>query len=432
MKTLDPRAAGARIIGQVLTGKSLNQAMPNVLPAVAERDRALVQQICYGTLRSAPQIQALLDQLLDKPLRAKDQDVYALLMTGIYQLDGMRIPDHAAVAATVDASRGLKKPWAKGLANAILRRYQREKETLAEALSPAQAEAHPAWLYGKLKKQWPNAAASIVAANNNPPPMSLRVNTLKTDRDSYLKQLAAAGIVASASDLAPQGVRLERAVDVELLPGFQQGLASVQDEAAQMAAILVAPQPGDRILDACAAPGGKSCHILELQPQLAELVAADIDAVRLEKVRDNLGRLSLEATLEIHNAAHEGDNTANAQFDRILVDAPCSATGVLRRNPDVKILRQADDITLFATQQLDILTGLWPRLKPGGLMVYATCSILDEENSRVVASFLEQHQDAQLRVPNVTWGEPTACGRQILPSVDGPDGLYYALIEKLG
>jgi 16S rRNA (cytosine967-C5)-methyltransferase len=432
MKTLDPRVAGARIIGQVLTGKSLNQAMPDTLPAVAERDRALVQQICYGTLRSAPRIQGLLDQLLDKPLRAKDQDVYALLMTGIYQLDGMRIPDHAAVAATVDASRGLKKPWAKGLANAVLRRYQREKEQLAKTLSPAQAEAHPAWLFGKINKQWPAAAAAIVEANNNPPPMSLRINTLKTDRDSYLEQLAAAGIAASASDLAPQGIRLEQAVDVDKLPGFQQGLASVQDEAAQMAAILVAPQPGDRVLDACAAPGGKSCHILELQPQLGELVAADIDAVRLEKVRDNLNRLSLDATLEVHNAAQSSESSTAQQFDRILVDAPCSATGVLRRNPDVKILRQADDITLFAEQQLDILQGLWPRLKPGGLMVYATCSILDEENSRVVATFVEQQQDAQLCVPNVTWGEPTRCGRQILPTADGPDGLYYALIEKLG
>jgi 16S rRNA (cytosine967-C5)-methyltransferase len=432
VKTVDPRVAAARILGQVLTGRSLNQAMPDVLPAVAERDQALVQQICYGTLRSAPRIQGLLDQLLDKPLRAKDQDVYALLMTGIYQLDGMRIPDHAAVAATVDASRGLKKPWAKGLANAVLRRYQRERELLAEALSPAQTNEHPAWLFGKINKQWPTAATSIVKANNNPPPMSLRVNTLKTNRDSYLEQLAAAGIAASASDLAPQGVRLEQAVDVEKLPGFRDGLASVQDEAAQMAAILVAAQPGDRVLDACAAPGGKSCHILELQPQLGELVAADIDALRLEKVRDNLQRLSLNATLQVRNAIENNAGTADQQFDRILVDAPCSATGVLRRNPDVKILRQPDDITLFSEQQLDILGGLWPRLKPGGLMVYATCSILDEENSRVVARFVEQEQNAQLRVAEVSWGEATRCGRQILPSTDGPDGLYYALIEKLG
>ncbi|MEH6580649.1 MAG: 16S rRNA (cytosine(967)-C(5))-methyltransferase RsmB [Halioglobus sp.] len=429
---LDARAAAARIVGQVINGKSLNQAMPVLLEKVTDRDRGLVQQLCYGTLRQYPRLKGVLDQLLDKPLRKKDSDVTALLLVGLYQLDGMRVPDHAAVAATVDATKSLGKPWAKGLANALLRRYLREREDLNSALDEATSNAHPQWLYGKIHKQWPDDATSIIEANNGQPPMSLRVNTRRVNREDYLERLVIAGIPARASTLSPQGICLQQAVDVSDLPGFADGDLSVQDEAAQLAGILLAARPGERILDACAAPGGKSCHVLELQPDLESLTAADIDEQRLLKVSENLQRLGLEASLQTMDATTPAPPEAGEGFDRILVDAPCSASGVIRRHPDVKTLRRPEDIGQLADQQLRILQGLWPRLKPGGTMLYATCSILREENSQVIAKFLALQTDASHRVPEGSWGQATDFGRQLLPSPDGADGLFYSILTKAG
>ena len=426
----DARAVAARILGQVIGGKSLNQVMPAQLPKVSERDRGLVQQLCYGTLRVLPRLKAVLDQLLDKPIRSKDRDVSALLLIGLYQLDDMRVPDHAAVAATVDATRALGKPWAKGLTNALLRRYLREREELLANIDDAAQAAHPPWLFGKIHKQWPVAANSILQANNGPPPMSLRINTQKINREQYLEKLATAGISATASAISPHGIRLAEPLDVEQLPGFMHGEVSVQDEAAQLAAILLAPEPGERILDACAAPGGKACHTLELQPALETLIAADVDPLRLEKVAENLSRLELEAELMTLDASKPADALAVGSFDRILVDAPCSASGVIRRHPDVKILRRPEDIGQLAGQQLAILTGLWPLLKPGGKLLYATCSIFKEENSGVIEKFLAQQPQANYMPPPGDWGELTPYGRQLLPSTNGPDGLFYAILQK--
>lgn len=428
---LDTRAAAAGVLGEVLAGKSLNQALPPRLEQVAPRDKGLLQQLCYGTLRQAPRLEALLSQLLDKPLRDKDRDVQGLLLCGLYQLEDTRIPDHAAVSATVAATRALKKSWAKGLSNAVLRRFLREREALLEALDDAQRAAHPQWLFDAITTQWPTEAGAIIDANNAQPPMTLRVNVRNGSPDYYLRQLEDAGIDARAGEHSPQAVYLTSARDVLELPGFEAGDVSVQDEAAQMAALVLDAQPGERILDACAAPGGKSCHILELQPKLAELVAMDVDPQRLERVEENLARLKLQATVIAGDAARPPAELASNSFDRILVDAPCSASGVIRRHPDVKSLRWEKDIASLGGQQLEILTGLWPLLKPGGRMLYATCSILEGENSGVVDSFLASTKDAGLVEPEWRWGTKTRAGRQLLPSVTGSDGLFYALLEKI-
>ena len=428
----DVRATAARVIGAVIGGLSLNQVLPEKLNDVSERDRALLQQLSYGTLRQSPRLQAILKQLLDKPLRDKDRDVQGLLLCGLYQLDSTRVPDHAAVAATVDATRALKKHWAKGMTNAVLRRYLREREQLTQALDEAAAASHPAWLFQKILTQWPAAAAAIIDANNQQPPMTLRVNRGQASRDDYIGSLKGLGIAAEAGCLSKHAIQLAVPIDVWDLPEFSAGRVSVQDEAAQMAALLLQAGAGERVLDACAAPGGKTCHILELQPELAELVAMDIDELRLQKVSENLQRLNLKATLITGDAASPPAALEPASFDRILVDAPCSASGVIRRHPDVKLLRRESDIAPLADQQLCILRGLWPLLKTGGTLLYATCSILDEENSQVIQRFLTEEGDAALSGTEMAGSESVTSGRQLLPSSGGTDGLFYATLKKAG
>lgn len=428
----DVRATAARVIGAVIGGLSLNQVLPEKLNDVSERDRALLQQLSYGTLRQSPRLQAILRQLLDKPLRDKDRDVQGLLLCGLYQLDSTRVPDHAAVAATVDATRALKKHWAKGMTNAVLRRYLREREQLTQALDEAAAASHPAWLFQKILTQWPAAAAAIIDANNQQPPMTLRVNRGQASRDDYISSLKGHGIAAKAGCLSKHAIQLAVPIDVWDLPEFSAGRVSVQDEAAQMAALLLQAGAGERVLDACAAPGGKTCHILELQPELAELVAMDVDELRLQKVSENLQRLNLKATLITGDAASPPAALQPASFDRILVDAPCSASGVIRRHPDVKLLRRESDIAPLANQQLCILRGLWPLLKTGGTLLYATCSILDEENSQVIQRFLTEEGDAALSDTEMAGSESVTSGRQLLPSSGGTDGLFYAALQKAG
>jgi 16S rRNA (cytosine967-C5)-methyltransferase len=427
---LDARAAAAQVIGDVIFGTSMNQALPRRLQQVAGRDRALLQQLCYGTLRQQPRLQPVLDQLLSKPLRDKDRDILGLLLCGLYQLEGMRTPDHAAVAATVGATRALKKPWAKGVTNAVLRRFLRERELLLANLDEAAAASHPDWLFEALHRQWPREAASILAANNQQPPMVLRVNFRRTDRASYLQKLQAAGVEASPGKLSPAAIYLSQPRDVTELPGFEQGEVSVQDEAAQLAAPLLRASAGQRVLDACSAPGGKCCHLLELEPDLLELVAMDVDESRLGRVAENLQRLDLQARLVVGDAARPEGSLPGERFDRILVDAPCSATGVIRRHPDIKLLRRPGDILSLAAKQRQILQGLWPLLGPGGQLLYVTCSVLEEENSLVVEGFVDTTEDAAIAGVDVTWGQQAGCGRQLLPAAAGPDGLFFALLQK--
>lgn len=426
----DCRTAAAKVLARVFTGQSLAQALPPMLERVPPRDRALLQQLCYGTLRNFHYLQGLLQQLLSKPMKDKDRDVQALLLVGLYQLSDTRIPDHAAVAATVDATRGLKKNWARGLSNAILRRYLREKESLATQLTQAQLDSHPNWLHREIQNQWPEQAEQILATNNEQPPLVLRVNSRHGSRAQYLARLTELDIAARAGDLSPQAIYLEEPRDVTTLPGFNEGHVSVQDEAAQLAAPLLNPQPGEHILDACAAPGGKTCHILETEPAVARLYAADIEPDRLQRVTENLQRLGLDAQTLTMDCSKPDDSLQPAGFDRILVDAPCSASGVIRRHPDIKLLRRADDIPALAQQQLAILAGLWPLLKPGGTLLYVTCSILEAENDEVIDAFVSTNDDANLQILDQPWGIATAAGRQLLPEQQGTDGLFFARLSK--
>jgi 16S rRNA (cytosine967-C5)-methyltransferase len=426
----DARALAAEVLADVLGGQSLNQALPARLNKVSSKDRGFLQELSYGCLRQLPLLQGILDQLLNKPLRGKDRDVHCLMLLGLYQLRDSRVPDHAAVAATVDAAGALKKPWARKLTNAILRRYLREGEALTANLDAPAACAQPDWLYRAISMQWKEQAPAIFAASNSRPPMVLRVNERESTREEYIGALSDLGLDATPGKLSPQAIYLREAVDVSKLPGWEEGVVSVQDEGAQLAALVLKPRTGDRVLDACAAPGGKTCHLLEIQPDLGQLVAMDSDANRLDRVEDNLARLNLRAEVLCGDASKPPMELAASHFDCILVDAPCSATGVIRRHPDIKTLRRESDIAQLARKQLEILTGLWPLLSAGGRLLYVTCSILNDENSNIIKQFLELQSDAVSANIDMDWGYEVAMGRQLLPDVNTHDGLFYSLLRK--
>ena len=353
----------------------------------------------------------------------------ALLCIGLYELEHLSTPAHAVVSETVNATRALKKPWAKGVVNGVLRAYQRQEGVAREALSPAAQRALPVWLHTELRTQYDGTAEQISLAARHRPPMTLRVNQLKSTRDDYLRSLKNSEIEATPCAISADGVVLRRPLDVGSLPGFSEGIASVQDSSAQLVARLLAPQAGERILDACAAPGGKACHLLELQPSIEELVALDISESRLQRVIENTTRLDLRLTPLVADASALPEALLARPFDAILADVPCSATGVMRRNPDIKILREFDDIAGFANQQLAILTGLWPALKPGGRLLYVTCSLLAVENDEVVSRFAARH-GAHIDSVTLDTGTPRQHGWQTLPNRRGGDGLYFALLRK--
>lgn len=428
----DCRALAATALAAVAGhGQSLGFHLSRAENDVKPRDRALLRELCYGTLRWHPQLSALIKPLLQKPLKERDTDLHQLLLVGAYQLLYTRIPDHAALAATVEACRALGKTWATGLVNGVLRTLQREHEIRLAQLSPAAQVAHPEWLWQRLQNDWPEQAAEIFAANNQHPPMCLRVNTRQSPRAEYQRQLTGRGIEATPCAWAETGLRLANPIDVFELPGFAEGAVSVQDEAAQLAAPLLDLQPGQRVLDACCAPGGKTGHILEAQPQLAALWALDSDAARLTRVAENLARLGLTAHLLAGDARTPAAWWDGELFDRILLDAPCSGTGVIRRHPDIKLLRTAADISQFAQLQAELLRALWPLLTVGGVLVYATCSVLPEENTDVVSAFLRDTPDASEWAIADAWGLPQTAGRQLLPQTDGSDGFFYARLRKL-
>lgn len=430
---MDARTAAAHVLAQVLGARrSLSAVLPSVLATVPPRERGLVQELGYGVLRYAPRLEFLLSRLLRKPLRDKDQDIHSLLLIGLYQLMYTRIPPYAAVAGTVSAARRCNKPWAAGLVNGVLRGFQKNSAALlgeAEKDDVA-ATAHPAWLLALLREHRAEHWPAIVAANNERAPMSVRANRRLISRDDYLAQLTAAGIAASPLMHTEQGLTLARSVDVEELPGFASGMVSVQDGAAQLAAELLDAQAGERILDACAAPGGKTGHILERQPGLAELAAVDHDSARMVRVRENLSRLQLDARLIIGDAVDPAGWWDGTLFDRILLDAPCAGIGVIRRHPDIKYLRRPEDIPNIAALQARLLDALWPLLRAGGKLVYATCSVLPAENEMQIQRFLATHENASELFITAAWGRPMTHGRLILPGEEGMDGFYYACLQK--
>ncbi len=431
---MNPRLAAARALAAVLNGKaSLGSSLPPLLDRVEPRDRGLAQDLAFGTARWQPRLALLMDKLLQKPFKAADRDVEALLLVGLYQLLHTRIPPHAAIGETVACVDKLKKSSLKGLLNAVLRNAQRDHEALLAELDrdPVLHTAHPRWLQKRLKADWPEQWQAICAANNQHPPLLLRINRRQGSREAYLAELLAAGIAAEPCVFSRDGIRLLEACDVKTLPGFMDGRVSVQDEAAQLAADLLDLAPGQRVLDACAAPGGKTCHLLEAEPGLSHVTAIDLEQSRLARVRENLDRLGLDAEL----IAADGRATKvwwdGKPFQRILLDAPCSATGVIRRHPDIKLTRQEADIAALAQLQGELLDALWPTLEVGGILLYATCSVLPQENSDNIGAFLARTPGARELDITGPFGLKQAHGRQLLPQDGGHDGFYYAKLIKI-
>ena len=427
---MNTRLIAAKVLTSVIRdGQSLTAALNNTLGVVeSDKDRAFIQALCYGVCRNFHRLDYILSQMLDKPL--KDLDVKALALIGLYQLKFMRVKSHAAVSETVLAAR--KKPWAKALINALLRSYLRGQEGFEQKADNVKSAlvSHPDWLVQQIEQDWPIQAQQIFQQNNEQPPMALRVNLANISQDQYLQKLRDQGIEAEAVSFCRSAILLNKPAVVDILPGFNEGWVSVQDTAAQLAAELLDVQIGHRVLDVCAAPGGKAAHILEHQPKVRELVAVDIDKLRLQRVNDNFQRLKLSAKLIVGDASKPEDWWDGQLFDRILLDVPCSALGVIRRHPDIKLLRRAEDINTLQVLQQRIMTAVWPLLAPGGIMLYATCSILKQENEQQIEAFLATNANA-IEVPiNADWGLVRRYGRQILTGESVMDGFYYALIRK--
>ncbi len=416
--------------------KSLTPVLAKLTDKVTTNDKGLLQHLCYGTCRHYFSLNALSKMLLQKPLAEDARLVQALMWVGLYQLAYSDISEHAAINETVEACGQLKLDKFKGLLNAVLRRFQREKTDLLDGLKKSDVThfEHPKWLIKQLKKSWPDHWQAICQQGNLQAPMCLRVNTHSQSREKLLSTFSEADISATMGELSLTSVYLEKPQDVFELPGFSEGSCSVQDEAAQMAAQLLAPKKGDRILDACSAPGGKTCHILEAVQGEAHVVAMDADAKRLERVRENLQRLKFTADTQVGEAQHPETWWDGELFDRILLDVPCSATGVIRRHPDIKMLRQKEDIDNLAILQREILDQAWTMLKPGGTLLYATCSILPTENSLNIEAFLKDENSAVLQDLNIKEGSKnsfnTGFGWQLFPNKEAHDGFFYALLKK--
>ncbi|WED21812.1 16S rRNA (cytosine(967)-C(5))-methyltransferase RsmB [Vibrio sp. JC009] len=424
---MNVRAAAAKVLFQVVDkGQSLSTALPLAQQTIKPRDHALLQEICYGALRYLPRLESIAGQLMDNPLKGKKRVLHHLILVGLYQLNYMRIPAHAAVGETVEATKTLREPRLRGLINAVLRNYQRNQEELDtfSVSHDAGKYAHPSWLLKLLKEAYPDSWESIVEANNSKAPMWLRVNSKHHTRDEYLALLEKEDISATLHPQAEDALKLESACDVTKLPGFDKGWVSVQDAAAQLSVNYLTPKDGELILDCCAAPGGKTAHILE-RTQDSRVVAIDCDDSRLKRVYDNLKRLNLKAEVICGDARAPEEWWQGEQFDRILLDAPCSATGVIRRHPDIKWLRRAEDIEALSQLQSEIIDAMWQQLKAGGTMVYATCSITPQENSEQVKAFLARTENAVL-----VESDPENPGRQILPGEEDMDGFYYAVLQK--
>ena len=424
------RADAAWVIYQIIeNGKSSRDCLNQVQQRHTQQDKAWLQEMSMGVLRQLPQLQLWLRELLDKPLKGNKKIVEHLMMLGFYQLAYSRVSPHAAVGETVNATQSLGAVGLKGLVNAILRNFQRQERHLQVSDDPRVKAGLPKWLYKSLRENYPAEFNDITQAMNAVAPIWLRVNRQKISRDEYAAALTEAGIDYTIPPNHNDALILVTRTDIPGLPGFSAGWFAVQDGAAQLAAGYLGPAPGETILDCCAAPGGKTGHILELQPAVASLLALDSDASRLDRVAENMQRLQHTATLRQGDASQPQDWWDGNLYDRILLDAPCSATGVIRRHPDIRWLRNKDDINQLVSLQATILDALWPTLKPGGTLLYATCSILAAENSQQMKAFVQRHTDAQ--VSPLTKTETVEMpGRQILPGEQQMDGFYYCRLLK--
>lgn len=411
-------------------GRSLADELPKLQSKLEGKDKGLLQEITYGVLRYLPELEHDVRQLMAKPLTGKQRVCHFLILVGIYQIKYTRIPDHAAVSETVAATSELRNRHLKGVINGVLRNYQRKQESpVDETLSDTITYNHPGWLIKKIQAAYPEQWQEVLLANQQKPPMWLRVNQQHHSVDEYLQQLNQVEIEHNYVEPVSKAITLTQAVDVNRLPGFASGHVSIQDGAAQQAAYLLDCQPGDDVLDCCAAPGGKTCHILEHTPKLGSMTAIDIEENRLVRVMENLERLQLDAKVIAGDAAKPETWWDNTLFDRILLDAPCSGTGVIRRHPDIKWLRKASDIIALTQLQQNILKKIWSLLKPGGTLIYATCSILPEENSEQIQTFLASNSDAEL-IPITAATNHSELGWQILPNDNSMDGFYYAKLIK--
>jgi 16S rRNA (cytosine967-C5)-methyltransferase len=430
------RAVAAEVIDAVVSGgQSLDAAIEAQEVRLPANDRPMLRMLAYGVLRHHWQLQEWIAELLNRPFRRRDSVANALLAVGIYQLIETRVPDHAAVSQTVEAVRLLRRPKLAGLLNACLRRFQREGLADRAARSEEAKWNHPRWLIDSIRESWPEHADAIFEANNARAPMWLRANAAHGGASNYLERLKTAGFEASLIEGVPDALCLDAPVAVDELPGFADGDVSVQDAAAQIAARWLMSRGPERALDACAAPGGKSGHLLELGGEGFDLTAIDSDARRLQRVRENHERLGLDATIAVGDASKPEQWWDRKPFDAILLDAPCSATGVIRRHPDIKLLRRPDDIAELSALQGRILAALWPTLAPGGCLLYVTCSILEAENDGVIDRFLGSHGDAaeDPMLPNNNIRDlmrRKGYGYQVLPGTSGMDGFYYASLVK--
>jgi 16S rRNA (cytosine967-C5)-methyltransferase len=420
------RATAARILAEVLAGRAtLPEALARHRPE--PEDSSFVRELAWGTARHGLRLDHLVRSRLKRPPRSRDLDVHALLMIGAYQLGWTQVPAHASVHATVAACDVLGKGWARGLVNAVLRALARTDPNADGPSLPEPARLdHPAWLLEALRARWPGHWPEVVAAGNARPPLTLRVHG---DRDAMAATLAEAGFPTRPGRVAATALQLETPAEVTRLPGFAEGRLSVQDEGAQLAAELLGARPGERVLDACAAPGGKTLHLAQRTPGLA-LLALDSDPRRCARIEENLARGGVRAEVRAADATRPEDWWDGVPFDRILVDAPCTATGILRRQPDVRLLRRQDDVAKLARTQRALLEALWPLLAPGGTLLYCTCSVLPEEGEGVVQPFLEAHRDAVAETIDVGAGEPRGPGLQLAPTADAHDGFYYARLRR--
>ena len=426
----NPRIAAIKALSEVLDSDKTLAESEALSKLRDSRDSAYARHLAYGVLRWLSALEWLAGELLSKPIKKRERDVQRLLLLGLHQLWHDKTASHAAVNETAECARLLGKPWAVGLINAVLRRFQREQDQLLPRLGQTvQFFAHPGWMLKEIQQDWPENWQAIVEANNRQAPLWLRINRQQADEATLRQELVAKGFELEDHPFAPDAVSIKPAAMVSKIPGFEKGLLSVQDPAAQLARDLLDPRPGERVLDACAAPGGKTAHLLESCPEI-ELTALDRHSKRIEQIHQNLKRLGLSAKTIVADASDVGSWWDGKKFNKILLDAPCSATGVIRRHPEIKWLRSKEQINTVTQTQADLLAALWPLLEAGGTLVYATCSILRRENSQQIQQFLEKNTDAKAEVLKVGWGVAESFGRQILPGDAQMDGFFYAVLRK--